>query len=88
MYLSDQIECIFRYWYFVDDIHIPLFDTHNFDHNVTNADLSRFNNIHKDDCTSPIHLGEVTMYKEENINFKYAWIGSLYSPHKTKQLNT
>ena len=69
-------------------MHIPLFDTHNFDHNVTNADLSRFNNIHKDDCTSPLHLGEVTMYKVENINFKYAWIGSLYSPHKTKQLNT
>ena len=28
------------------------------------------------------------MYKVENINFKYAWIGSLYSPHKPKKLNT
>ena len=45
MYLLDQIECIFRYWYFVDDFQIPLIDIHNFAHNVTNADLSRFNNL-------------------------------------------
>ena len=45
MYLLDQIECIFRYWYFVDDFQIPLIDIHNFAHNVTNADLLRFNNL-------------------------------------------
>ena len=35
MYLSDQIECIFRYWYLVDNFQIPLSDNNNFAHNVT-----------------------------------------------------
>ena len=37
MYLSDQIKCIFQ---------IKLYDINNFAHNLTNANLSAFDNVH------------------------------------------